>query len=100
MESRWSICSPQTHRSRAISIARRWQLSRDAAGYHQQFIVPVLLRPWAAELVRLLARSEQASLLAALKTDAGFALLIPVGSVKHFKGFTCSTAQRRRPHGR
>jgi ubiquinone/menaquinone biosynthesis C-methylase UbiE len=31
--------------------ARRWQLDLDAARYYQQFLVPVVLQPWATQLV-------------------------------------------------
>ena len=31
--------------------ARRWRLNPDAARYYQQFIVPMMLQPWAAKLV-------------------------------------------------
>jgi SAM-dependent methyltransferase len=37
--------------------ARRWQLDRDAARNYQQYVVPVVLQPWAARLVKTAALS-------------------------------------------
>jgi SAM-dependent methyltransferase len=35
-----------------LNDARRWQLDRDAARNYQQFLVPVVLLPWAARLMK------------------------------------------------
>jgi hypothetical protein len=44
---------------------------------------------------------KDARVLAVMRAVArGFALLIPMESVKPFKGFTCPCAQHRWPHGR
>lgn len=43
---------PKMRRAPALrDDARRWQLDLEAARFYQQFIVPVLLQPWAARLV-------------------------------------------------